>query len=370
MIKNRIASLKSAIISQKETLLNIKKQYVKMLENLPQNERKLADLMRNYQVNEKIYSYLLEKRAATAIAKASIISDNRVIDPAIVPKKPFKPQKKVILAVSVILGIIIGIVFVLLKEFLSTKIKTKEDVEKLTDVAVIGTVPHFKKKDKVLKTLEEPRSSAAEAFRAIRANLKFIAPKNLKVISVTSTVSGEGKTTVASNLAGAFAIANKKTVLINLDMRRPSLHMIFGLDNKEGISNVLVGEKDINDVIQKTKYPNLDVITSGPVPPNPGELIQSEEMERALGKLKKNYDVIIFDTSPVGMVVDALWVLEHADANIYLFRANYSKKEFVKNLNELKEKGIKGLCSVVNDIPLEYTGYGYGYGYEYGKYVD
>jgi capsular exopolysaccharide synthesis family protein len=371
MIKNRIKSLKIALENQKKVLLNIKAQYLKMLQNLPQNERKLADLLRNYQVNEKIYSYLLEKRAATAIAKASIVSDNRVIDPALVPTAPYKPKKSMIMAIGAILGLILGIVAALLKEFLSTKIKTREDVEKLTSVPIIGTVPHFKKKDDILKTLHSPKSSVAEAFRAIRTNLKFIAPDKLQVIVVTSTVSGEGKTTVASNIAGIFSVAGKKTVLVNLDMRKPSLHKIFEVKNEYGISNVLANEKDLKDVIQPTKYKNLDIILSGSIPPNPGELIQSKKMDEVIIKLREDYDIVVFDTPPVGLVVDALHVLEKSDANIYLFRANYSKKEFVNMLNDLKEKNIKGLSAVINDISVKYGNYyGYGYGYGYGGYVE
>jgi len=369
MIKNRINSIRVSIQNQMQTLLKIKKEYTKMLENLPQNERKLADLLRTYQVNEKIYSYLLEKRAATAIAKASIVSNNRVIDPALVPQKPYKPKKVLILVIGFILGLILGIVVALVKEFLSTKIKSKEDVEKLTNVPIVGTIPHFKKKDTVLKALNAPKSAVAEAFRAIRTNLKFISPEKLQVIVVTSTISGEGKTTVASNLAGAFSLIGKKTILVNLDMRKPTLHKICNVDNSFGISNVLANEKNIDEVIKKTKYSNLDIITSGPIPPNPGELIQSRKMDEVIEELRGKYDIVIFDTPPVGLVVDAMHLLEKSDANIYLFRAEYSKKDFVKTLNDLKQKGFKRLSIVINDISKKHGNY-YGYGYGYGGYVE
>ncbi|QCI29027.1 GumC family protein [Caminibacter pacificus] len=369
MIKNRINSIRVSIQNQMQTLLKIKKEYTKMLENLPQNERKLADLLRTYQVNEKIYSYLLEKRAATAIAKASIVSNNRVIDPALVPQKPYKPKKVLILVIGFILGLILGIVVALVKEFLSTKIKSKEDVEKLTDVPIVGTVPHFKKKDTVLKTLNAPKSAVAEAFRAIRTNLKFISPEKLQVIVVTSTISGEGKTTVASNLAGIYSLSGKKTLLVNLDMRKPTLHKVFNVDNNIGISSVLVNEKTVDEVIKKTKYSNLDIITSGPIPPNPGELIQSRKMDEVIEELRGKYDIVIFDTPPVGLVVDAMHLLEKSDANIYLFRAEYSKKDFVKTLNDLKQKGFKHLSIVINDISKKHGNY-YGYGYGYGGYVE
>jgi len=364
MIKNRIYSLKQTILNQKRTLMKIKNQYLNMLKALPQNERKLIDLTRTYQVNEKIYSYLLEKRAATAIAKASILSDNRIIDTAIVPKKPYKPKKALILAIGAILGVVLGIIFVFIKEMLNTKIKTKDDVKKLTDVPIVGSVPHYKEKYTTLKVFKSPKSSFAEAFRVIRANIKFLSNKQPLVITVTSTVGGEGKTTTSSNLAGIYAIANKKTIVVNLDMRKPTLHTIFDVPNDIGISNVLAGDAKINQAIKKTTYSNLDVITSGPVPPNPGELIQSKKLDEVIEYLKQNYDVIVFDTPPVGLVIDAINVLVHSDVNLYIVRLNYSKKEYLEVVNDLKyNKNIKGLGIVINDVTNKEAGYGYGYGY-------
>ncbi|WP_457560106.1 GumC family protein [Caminibacter sp.] len=368
MIRNRIKALKIAIEKKKEFLQKTLQTYEKMLSNIPANERKLIDLQRNYEVNQKIYSYLLEKRAATSIAKAGIVSDNRIIDPALVPKYPYKPKKKVILAVGIVLGLIVGIAIAILLELLDTKIKSVEDVENTTDVPVIGTVPHFKKTDKILKIFDSPKSAIAEAFRAIRTNIRFLAPKATEVISVTSTISGEGKTTVASNLASIYSLANKKTVIVNLDMRKPTLHKVFEISNDKGLSQLLVDEISIDEAIHKTKHSNLDVIPSGPIPPNPGELIQSEKMHSLIEELKKRYEIVIFDTPPVGVVVDAIDVLEKSDVNIYIFRANYSKKEFIKVVNDLKNKNIKGLGIILNDIKSTHGSY-YGYGYGYGYYT-
>jgi capsular exopolysaccharide synthesis family protein len=368
MIVNRIENIKQVLEAKKKNIQLMINTYTKMLEKLPQNERKLVDLTRTYQVNEKIYSYLLEKRAATSLAKSSIVSDNRVIDTALVPKYPYKPKKKIILLIGFVLGLIVGVALAILKEFLSTKIKSVDDIKKLTDVAIIGTVPHFKNTSRILKVFDSPKSAVSEAFRVIRTNIRFLSPKDTEIITVTSTVSGEGKTTISSNIAGIYAMAGKKTILVNLDLRKPALHKVFGIENRLGLSNVLAGEKSIEEVIQKTDYENLSVIPSGPIPPNPGELLQSEKMDEIIEYLNKNYEIVVFDTPPVGLVVDSINILIRSDVNIYIFRANYSKKDFVKVLNDLKQnKNIKGLGIVVNDIKDKNSGYGYGYGYGYGK---
>ncbi len=369
MILNRIKNIKSALETKRKTLEKMFNKYSVLLESLPQNERKLIDLTREYQVNEKIYSYLLEKRAATALAKSSIISNNRIIDTALVPQEPFKPKKALIIIISLILGLIVGIIIAFLKEFLSTKIKSVEDIEKLTDIPIIGGVPHRKDKKRILRVIDNPKSSFSEAFRVIRTNIKFLSPTDSHVISVTSTVAGEGKTTISSNLAGIFSLANKKTIIVNLDMRKPTLHKVFDIQNDVGLSNVLVGENKIEEVIHKTKYNNLYVIPSGPTPPNPGELLQSENMHKVIEYLKDNFEIVIFDTPPIGLVVDAIDILLRCNVNLYVVRVNYSKKEFLKTANDLKyNKGVKGLGIVVNDIKMKKGGYGGYGGYGYGGY--
>ncbi|QCT93969.1 polysaccharide biosynthesis tyrosine autokinase [Caminibacter mediatlanticus TB-2] len=369
MILNRIQNLKSVIESNKKTLENMILNYENMLSNMPQNERKLIDLQRVYQVNEKIYSYLLEKRAATALAKSSIISNNRIIDSALIPNSPYKPKKIRLIIIAIIVGLFIGLAFIYIKELFNDKIRSIEDIEKETDAPIVGTVPHFKKTNIILKVFESPKSSIAEAFRTIRTNIRFLS-KDARLITVTSTVPNEGKTTLSSNLASIYSLAKKKTVVVNLDMRKPTLHTVFNVPNDVGVSNILSGEVEVDKAIKKTKFSNLDVITSGPIPPNPGELIQNEEMDKMINYLKNNYDIIIFDTPPVGLVVDAISVLTKADVNLYIFRANYSKKEFIKTLNDLKNnKKIPGLGIVLNDVK-DKSVYGYGYGYGYGYYTD
>jgi len=194
------------------------------------------------------------------------------------------------------------------------------------------------------------------------------------IISVTSTVGGEGKTTVSMNLAAIMSMADKKTILINMDMRKPTLHERFGLENVWGMSTLLSKHTSLIKVIQHTEYENLDVITSGPVPPNPSELIQGELMKRVLEKLGEVYDVVIMDTPPIGLVTDARTLMHLSDTSIFVVRAEYSRKGFLRGIEELyKHEEIRGLGILLNDLKMEKSGYGYGgygYGYGYGYYEE
>ena len=365
IIFNRIYNLKNAIDKQYQLLSSIKSRYLQTVKKLPENERKLIDLERNYLVNKKIYEYLYEKKVSAEIAKASTISKNRIIDTALIPSAPFKPKKKLIIVIGFVLGIIFAIIVVILIDFLSTKIKSIEEIERHIKLPILGLIPHFKKKGNVV--INSPKSRLTEAFRTLRTNIEFIPTTNKsKIISVTSTVGGEGKSTVASNLGIVYSMANKKTLVINLDMRKPSLHQIFNVENKKGISNVLAGHETIDNVIEKTDKDNLYIIPSGPIPPNPAELIQSENLWKSLRYLREKFDVIILDTPPIGIVADAVHVLKHSDVNLYLIRLNYSKKDFLKHINRTVEfYQVKNIGLVINDVKDKTSSYGYNYGYGY-----
>lgn len=216
------------------------------------------------------------------------------------------------------------------------------------------------------------KSSIAESFRSLRTNLQyFFDTEDKKIITINSTISGEGKTFCAVNLASVIAISNKKTILIGLDLRKPKLHKVLNINNDIGMSTYLIGKNSINEVIQKTEVENLDVIVSGPIPPNPAELIENHRMTEIIEELKKQYDYIIIDTPPVALVADALLVTRHAVANIFVIRQNYSSKSVIKFVNDLhNEKKLTNLSLLLNDVDVA-SGYGYRYGgnhYRYGSY--
>jgi len=371
--KNKISELKKIIIStikkmrqsieEKQGFLetSIQKQQ-KLLNTLPADERAYGELQRKFVVNEKIYSYLLEKQSETAIVKASTVSKNVILDRAFLPEEAIKPKRKLIVLVGMILGLILGIALAFLRAFLNDKITSEEEVLHGTSVPLLGFIPTIKDDKDKLKVFLAPKSALAEAFRNLRTNLQFMPIESKShVIAVTSTVGGEGKTTVCINLGGIMSMAEKKTVILNLDMRKPTLHKKFDIQNVKGMSTLLAGRASLSDVIQHTEHDNLDVITSGPVPPNPSELIQSGDMKEILEQLRELYDVIILDTPPIGLVTDARTLMHLADASLYVVRADYSKKEFLRNVEKLSKEDISNMGILLNDVKVENGGYGYGY---------
>jgi tyrosine-protein kinase Etk/Wzc len=362
-----IASLKNNLgqISQRKASLNgLIDKYKSSLETLPKQERDLTRLTRHFSVNEKVYSFLLEKRAETAILKSSTISNGRVLDQALNFKKPIKPKRILIVLVGLILGIIVGLAYAFLREFLNHTIKNTEEIEKYSSMPIYGVIPLNKNK--------KTSNVFLEAFRSIRTNLQFL-PQNEKsrVISITSSVSGEGKTTIASKLAEIIAQSDKRVIVLDMDLRKASIHKEFDLANNIGMSNYLTHQNSLEEVIKKTNSKNVDVITTGVLPPNPSELILTNAMKKLLEELKESYDYIIMDTPPVGLVTDALILMNYSDITFTVVRANYTRKEFIRNLDRLsKEHSHNHVGMILNGVEIgDKYGYGYGvsYGYGYGN---
>ena len=356
-IRNMLKLLKEREAFVKSSL----KKENKIISQLPKSEKILTNLKREFLVNEKIYSYLLEKRSEASIIKASTISSNRIIDRAEVSYKPVKPKKKLIVLGGAVVGLIIGLILAYLKDLMSDKISSKEDVEKLTDVSIVGVIPHAKGANKGVAVLDSPKSLLAESFRLLRTNLQFMTREEKSIISVTSTISGEGKSFTSVNLATIISLTGQKTIVLNVDMRKPTLHEKFGLNNHKGLSTYLSGKSLLYEIIQQSEYENLDVITSGPIPPNPSELINNRAFKDLIERLRDVYDVIVLDTPPIGIVADARVVMELSNINLYIIREEYSKKIFIKNIEKLKEEGIKSLGIVYNDAKESRDSYGYGY---------
>lgn len=362
-----IASLKNNLnqITQRKSSLNgLIYKYKKSIETLPKQERELTRLARHFNVNEKVYSYLLEKRAETAILKSSTISNARVLDDAINYTEPVKPKRILIVLVGMILGVIVGLAYAFIREFFNNTIKNTEEIERFSSIPIYGVIP-FNKNNKTSNIF-------SEAFRSIRTNLQFL-PQNQasRIICVTSSVSGEGKTTISAKLGEIISQTNKKVVILDLDLRKASVHKEFDLPNNIGISNYLTGQNSLYDVTKKTSNDKLDVITTGTLPPNPSELILTDNMKNMLEELKNLYDYIIIDTPPVGLVTDALILMNFADITFTVVRANYTRKEFIRNLDRLaKEHSHNHVGMILNGVDIgEKYGYGYGvsYGYGYGN---
>lgn len=361
-----VKTLKERSTKRKKVLEKKVKEYNALIKVLPEKEKALGDLQRTFIVNEKIYSYILEKRAATAIAKASTVDKNRLIDIAVTPLEPIAPNRILIILLGTLLGLVLGLLLALLLKLIDTRIKNEEDIREESTLTLIGSIPHIKQNHHSINVFESPKSLVSESFRALRTNIQFTASNTESLlISITSSIGDEGKSTIASNLAAILSLADKKVIVLNMDMRKPTLHKKFNLPNKKGISNLLSGGATLQAVIQKTKYDNIHIISSGPIPPNPSELIENDYMAHMLDSLKSVYDVIIFDTPPLGLVTDAMSLIHMSDITLFVLRANHSKKSFLLDIERIKkEHQIHGLSLVLNDIKIYKNGYGY---YEEGK---
>jgi len=339
---------------------------------LPETERQFLNIQRRFNMADEIYTFLSQKRAEAAIAEASNVADQVVVDWARVDAaKKIAPKNKMNYAIGLLLGLLIPFVVIVLKDFLNTKIREKEDVENQTTIPVIGTVGH-NKTEAVLPATEFSRSSIAESFRAIRTDLQFLLFKQKsKVIMVTSTTGGEGKSFISLNLGGIFSVTNKKTVLVGLDLRKPVIHKHVDLDNKNGVSTFIVGKCKIEDIIHPSDQKYLSYIPSGPIPPNPAELFETEEFVEFIEELKSRFEVILFDTPPVALVTDASLIAKYCDATLYIVRQDYTSKTALSFIDKFAGKQhVKNLNIVINDVVVpKYYGYkyGYGYGYGYGK---
>ena len=350
-LKIRKAALQKRINESKQTL-----------QALPKEEQQLAQLTRDFMVNEKIYSYLLQKRAETAIIEASKVSEIQVLDPALTPGSPIKPKRTQIIAIGLLLGLVLGLLQAFVRKMMDNTVKTAEDVEKLTHLPLYGVVPSFGGK-------KTKPAAYYESLRVIRTNLEFLADTGKsKLVTVTSTIPQEGKTTTTVELAKIIAKGGKKVIVLDLDMRRSKLHEIIRVPNKEGMSTLLVGKDTLKDVIQHTKEENLDVITSGPVPPNPSELIMSDNFKRVIKTLLLEYDYVMIDSPPIGLVSDAMIVMRMSDINLIVVRAEYSKKEFFKNINKFVQEHELRAGIILNGVKTSAKSgaYGFGYGYNYG----
>jgi capsular exopolysaccharide synthesis family protein len=335
------------------------------IKKLPSTERQLINIQRKFDINNTVYTFLLEKRAEAGIAKASNVSDNRIIDKAgYFSSSRIKPKEKQNLIIAILLGLLVPILCIVLMDYLNNKIIDKTDIERGTSAPILGFISHNSLKTE-MPVVENPGSALSESFRSVRTNLKyFVKDTQCPVISVSSTISSEGKTFISVNLAAILSMSGKRVLLIGLDLRKPRVHRIFDLKNETGLSSYLIGEEKYENVITETDVENLWYAHSGPVPPNPAELIDSQAMKEFITNAKRQFDFIIIDTPPVALVTDALLVAPFTDFYLFIVRQRYTFKNTLGLIEELhRNENIKNLGIVINDISR--TGY-YGYGLRYG----
>lgn len=372
-IGSLVDNVNSLIESTKLELNEVKKEIEKTdgeIQQLPSTERELISIQRQFDVNNTVYSFLLQKKAEIGLTKAANVSDIRVIDDARAENaKQSFPQLKLLFLIALFLGICIPSAIIIFFNFIDKTIKDKKEIETKTKVPIIGSILHNRHSDKI-PVQTKPKSSIAESFRAIRSNLSFLlkVSSKTKIIALTSTVSGEGKSFCSVNLAAIISLINKKVLLIGLDLRKPRLAEIFNMSNNIGVTTHLIGRDSLDDIIMKTDVPNLDVIVAGPIPPNPAELIESPDFDVFMDDCKRRgYDYIVLDTPPIGLVADTIAISKYAECNIFVMRQNYTNRDSIALVNSLaKEHQIENLSILFNDVVLK-AGYGYGYGTYHDK---
>lgn len=348
-------------------------RYSRRISEAPGQEREFVSIARQQEIKAGLYLMLLQKREENAITLAATANNAKIIDEAIADDAPVAPRSKITYLIALILGVGIPVGVIYLLELTKFKIEGRADVEKLTSAPIVGDIPLTDEKQGAIAVFENQNNLMSETFRNVRTNLQFMLGNGKKVILVTSTVSGEGKSFISGNLAISLSLLGKKVVIVGLDIRKPGLNKVFNISKREqGITQYLANpEKNLMDLVQLSDVSkNLYILPGGTVPPNPTELLARDGLDKAIETLKKNFEYVILDTAPVGMVTDTLLIGRVVDLSVYVCRADYTRKNEYTLINELIDGNkLPNLCTVINGLDLKKRKYGYYYGYgKYGKY--
>ncbi len=374
------ANVKAAIDGTLQGLLIVKadldreaSRFSRRISDAPGQERQYVSIARQQEIKAGLYLMLLQKREENAITLAATANNAKIIDEPVAEGGPVSPKPKMIYMIALVLGVGLPVGIIFLIGLTKYKIEGRGDVEKLTRLPIVGDVPLTAEKTGSIAVFENQNNLMSETFRNVRTNLQFMLKNDQKVILVTSTVSGEGKSFISANLAISLSLLGKKVVIVGLDIRKPGLNKVFNISRKEqGITQYLSNsEKNLMDLVQASDVSkSLYILPGGTVPPNPTELLARDGLDKAIETLKKNFDYVILDTAPVGMVTDTLLIGRVADLSVYVCRADYTRKAEYTLINELAENNkLPNLCTVINGLDLQKKKYGYYYGYgKYGKY--
>ncbi len=369
-----IANSRTAL---KENLANIEKQiayYVTNIKSIPQKQRDLINIERNFEVNQKMYVFLLEKRSNTIVSRAGILPEKKVIETArsigIV-----RPDKQKIMISFIAVGFLLSLIIIFIRTSFYSKIESIEELKAKTSLPVLGEILFSPTvADWAIAVEKETKSPITESFRTIRTNLQFMAPgQSSKIVVVTSNNPGEGKTFTSLNIAAILAKAGKKVLILELDLHKPKVQKALNMVADVGISSVVIGKTSIEESIKPTTIENLSVMLSGPTPPNPSEMILSQKLLDILHFGKANFDFVIIDTPPVGLISDALVLMKHADLKLFVLNTKYATREAVANAIEIVEMNhLTHFGFILNGVKRKrskyyYNKYSYGYGYGYGE---
>jgi tyrosine-protein kinase Etk/Wzc len=390
-VMGAIQTAEKGLLINRQALQAQTRKYAGKISDAPVQEKEYLSMSRQQEIQANLYLMLLQKREENNITLASTANNARVIDEPLAGGQIFPtPSQTYMIALVLGLGLPVGLIFIW--GLLQFKIQTRGDVEKITNLPIVGDIPLTSETTEGAIVVRENRNELMEeVFRSVRTNLQYMLQEGQKVILFTSTTSGEGKSFNAGNLACSFAFMGKKVVIVGLDIRKPGLNKVFHLSHKEaGISQYL-SDPEHTDVLSlcqaSTVLPNLYILPGGTIPPNPTELVARQALDDAIQQLKQHFDYVILDTAPIGMVTDTQLIARVADLSVYVCRSNYTAKSEFKLINELEQDGkLPHLCVLINGIDMNkretssYYGYGkygkyghygygkkYGYGYGYGK---
>lgn len=367
-INENVQTIRQQLTSNRTQLMANNHRLESMIRTVPGKERALLNITRQQAIKNGLYTYLLQKREETALSAASAVSDSRTVDPARTESKPVKPVKETVFALFSIIGLLIPIGVISTKYALNNRVMRRADVEEATQIPILGEVIKSNQADKLIF---KPRTQSVigEQIRAIRTNLQFLrsTTHQSQVLLFTSSVSGEGKSFVSLNLGASLALVGRTTVILEMDMRKPKLHQTIHMENKAGLSNYLIGEAGLDEIIQPISgYDNYSIITAGPLPPNPAELLSSPYLSQLLDELKARFDYVIVDSPPIGLVTDAQLIAPYADATIYMVRHDHTPRNYLKMVDTLyREQRFPKLSIVLNGVG---EGESYYYSYSYGGY--
>lgn len=368
-------SMRAGLEIEKDNFYSRNAKVQSEINQLPKKEIEMVTIERKYKMDDNYYTFFLQKRAEAEILKSSNTPDNNVLDKARVMSMTNGGKKSKTTLMFLLFGVLIPALIVILKELMNNTVRTNKDIEKNSPFQTIGMVRHTQSYDPLLVS-KNPRSAFTEMFRVIRTRIEFIVQRKKNImIMVTSGESGDGKTYFGINLAGIYAMSSAKTLLVDMDIRKPSVNSRFNISLTDGVTNYLIGERSLDDVILHLPGIDYDILPAGTVPPNAGELIRSEKLMEMFIELRNRYDFIIVDTSPIGVVADAYSIAQISDVNLFIVRSQKTNKSFFKKLSsQLKTDNIKNVFTIMNDVSTEENNYSkyysrkytYGYGYSYG----
>ncbi len=341
-----------------------KDQLERKFAGLPDKNTQFSKNQRFYKLYEEFYLAMMQSKAEFEIAQAGSTSDFKILASATLPSSPISPKKYLVYGIGVVAGIVINFFFIGLVYVLTNRITGINQIERSTRTPVLGTIPFSSHSSKSLYVKDHPKSMVSESIRTLRTNLDFFTSgQSKKIITISSTISGEGKSFLAMNLSAVLAMSKKKVVLLDLDMRKSKNDSFFNTpDDSRGMSTILIQKHSWRDCVVPTEVENLDFIPAGPHPPNPSELLMNGDFSDLIAELKPEYDFIVMDTPPVGLVTDGMMAMKNSDISIFVVRANYSKYEFLRNLKRLSSiHKLTNLAIVLNAVPSNKKGYGYGY---------